>query len=92
MTTRSENTWVYALDRQICTGLFYLLSYMAFGCWADEVRFNSAVEWGQWDLPFGAVELTSNGSVQPVQTRKHNNAALEAVASAWSGRTRHWHY
>ena len=80
MITRSENTWVHALDRQICKGLCYLLSYMAFGCWADEVRFNSAVEWGQWDLPFGAVELTSNGSVQPVQTRKHNNAALEAVA------------
>ena len=46
---------------------------------ADEVRFDSAAEWREWDLPLGAVILTPRGVVQPLKMRKLTNAGLDAV-------------
>ena len=46
----------------------------------DELRFATAAQWRQWELPLGAVELTRAGSIRPVAVRRNNNAALDAVA------------
>ena len=46
----------------------------------DELRFDTAARWRQWALPLGAVELTRDGSVQPVAVRRNNNALQNAVA------------
>ena len=47
---------------------------------ADEIRFDSARDWRQWQLPLGAVELTADGRIQPVKVRKDINALLDAPA------------
>ena len=46
----------------------------------DELRFATAAQWRQWELPLGAVELTREGIIQPVAVRRNNNAVLDAVA------------
>ena len=46
----------------------------------NELRFATAAQWHQWELPLGAVELTRVGSIRPVAVRRNNNAALDAVA------------
>ena len=46
----------------------------------DELRFATAAQWRQWELPLGAVELTREGIIRPVAVRRNNNAALDAVA------------
>ena len=46
----------------------------------DELRFATAAQWRQWELPLGAVELTREGTIRPVAVRRNNNAALDAVA------------
>ena len=46
----------------------------------DELRFATAAQWRQWELPLGAVELTREGIIRPVSVRRNNNAALDAVA------------
>ena len=46
---------------------------------ADQLRFDTSRDWRQWQLPFGAVELSADGSIAPVHIGKQINAALNAV-------------
>ena len=47
---------------------------------ADQLRFSSARQWSDWQLPLGAVEVAPNGSVQPVRIQKGVDAVLDATA------------
>ena len=58
------------------TGLFLLCLPLTSS--ADQLRFDSARDWRQWQLPLGIVELTPDGSIEPVRIRKNINAALNA--------------
>ena len=46
---------------------------------ADQLRFSSARQWSDWQLPLGAVEIAATGSIQPVRVAKNTNAALDAL-------------
>ena len=46
---------------------------------ADQLRFDTAGDWRQWQLPLGAVELNPDGTIAPVRIRKQINAALDAA-------------
>jgi hypothetical protein len=48
--------------------------------WADQLLFDAARDWQEWQLPRGAVEITADGSLRPVRVRKDINAALNATA------------
>jgi hypothetical protein len=63
-----------------CLLALFLLQQPLF---AEQLRFDSASDWRQWQLPLGAVDLTEGGSIEPVRARKNINAALNAVA--WGG-------
>jgi hypothetical protein len=55
-----------------------LLLFLPWASDAEELRYASAADWRQWDLPLGAVEVTSAG-VRPVAVRKDINAGVDAV-------------
>lgn len=47
---------------------------------AEQLRFDSAAQWRQWDdIPIGVVDLTPGGIVQPVRIDKDINPALDAL-------------
>ena len=46
---------------------------------ADQLRFDTARDWRQWQLPLGAVELTPDGAIEPTRIRKVINAARNAA-------------
>ena len=46
---------------------------------ADQLRYDTARDWQQWQLPLGAVEVTPDGTVEPIRIRKEINAALNAA-------------
>ena len=46
---------------------------------ADQLRFSSARQWSDWQLPLGAVEVGPNGSIQPVRVTKNTDAARDAL-------------
>ena len=48
---------------------------------ADQVRYDSARDWRQWeDLPLGVVELTPSGSIQPILIEKGTDAVRDLAA------------
>ncbi len=46
---------------------------------ADQLRFSSARQWSDWQLPIGAVKVAPNGSIQPVRVTKNTDAARDAL-------------
>lgn len=44
---------------------------------ADELRYDSARDWRQWNLPLGAVELTPQGAIHPTRIEKGTNAVSD---------------
>lgn len=46
---------------------------------ADQLRFSSASQWSDWQLPLGAVEIAANGSIQPTRVVKNTDAARNAL-------------
>ena len=62
----------------LMAGIFLLALPLALS--ADQLRFDSAAAWRQWQLPLGAVELTSDGTIKPVEIRKNIDAILNAAA------------
>ena len=45
---------------------------------ADQIRYDSARDWRQWeDLPLGAVELTPQGVIQPTRIEKGTDAVRD---------------
>ena len=61
----------------LVTGI--LLLGLSLSLSADQLRFATAREWQQWQLPLGAVELTPDGTVKPVEIRKNINAVLNVA-------------
>ena len=57
------------------------------GLRAQQVRFDTAREWGEWNLPLGAVEVTPQGAIQPIRVRKNVNAVANAAAFGGGIRT-----
>ena len=46
---------------------------------ADQLRFSSARQWSDWQLPLGAVEIAPDGSIQPVRVTKNTDAVRDAL-------------
>jgi hypothetical protein len=46
---------------------------------ADQLRYSSARDWREWQLPRGAVEVMPNGSIQPVRIEKDIDATSDAL-------------
>ena len=44
---------------------------------ADQIRYDSARDWRQWNLPLGAVELTPSGLIQPTRIEKGTDAVRD---------------
>ena len=44
---------------------------------ADQLRYDSARDWRQWNLPLGAVELTPSGVIQPTRIEKGTDAVRD---------------
>ena len=44
---------------------------------ADQLRYDSARDWRQWNLPIGAVELTTRGVIQPIRIEKGTDAVRD---------------
>ena len=50
------------------------------GAWkagADQLRYDSAAEWSEWQLPLGALDLTPGGQIEPIRIRKD----IDAIAN-----------
>ncbi len=45
---------------------------------ADQLRFSAGRDWRDWQLPFGAVEVAPNGSIQPLRVTKNTDAVRDA--------------
>ena len=41
---------------------------------AEQIRFDSAGQWRSWELPLGAIELTPDGVIKPVEIRQNIDA------------------
>ena len=46
---------------------------------AEELSFDTAQEWNRWKLPLGAVQVTPEGRVQPLEVRKNVDAVTDAA-------------
>ena len=44
---------------------------------ADQIRYDSARDWRQWNLPLGAVELTPSGAIQLTKIEKGTDAVRD---------------
>jgi len=44
---------------------------------ADQIRYDSARDWRQWELPLGAVDLTTLGVIQPTRIERRTNAVRD---------------
>ena len=44
-----------------------LLLLFSISTAADQLRYDSARDWREWQLPLGAIEILPNGSLQPVR-------------------------
>ena len=62
------------VSRMACTGML-----IPWALSADQVRFDTAREWQSWKVPTGAVEITPDGRLRPVESRKEIKATLNAV-------------
>ena len=47
---------------------------------ADQLRYDSARDWRQWELPLGAVDLSSAGVIQPTQIERRTDAVRDLGA------------
>ena len=56
-----------------------LLLCLAAAAEADQLRFSSARQWSDWQLPLGAVEVAPDGSIQPVRVTKNTDAVRNAL-------------
>ena len=56
-----------------------LLLCLAAAAEADQLRFSSARQWSDWQLPLGAVAVAPDGSIQPVRITKNIDAVRDAL-------------
>lgn len=69
----------------VCPALILVVG-LQVAAGAEQIRFDSARQWREWDLPLGIVELTPSGLIQPVRIRKDVNAILDATDFAGSAK------
>ena len=62
------------VSRMACAGLLIPCALSA-----DQVRFDTAREWQSWRVPTGAVKITPDGRLRPVESRKQIKATLNAA-------------
>jgi len=67
---RGERVWRWG-------GVGFLL-WLSIGAGGEELRFDTAREWRQWQMPLKAVDLSPDGTIRPVRVNKNINAALNA--------------
>ncbi|MSR81730.1 MAG: hypothetical protein EXS58_02235 [Candidatus Latescibacteria bacterium] len=46
---------------------------------AEELSFDTAQDWNRWKLPLGAVQVTPEGRVQPLEVRRNVDAVTDAA-------------
>jgi hypothetical protein len=46
---------------------------------AEQLSFDTAQDWNRWQLPLGAVQVTPEGTLQPVKVRKNVDAVADAA-------------
>ena len=56
-----------------------LLPWLSAAATATELRFDTAQEWRQWQMPQRAINLSPDGIIRPVRVNKNINAALNAL-------------
>ena len=49
---------------------------------ADQIRYDSARDWRQWELPLGAVDLSVLGVIQPTRIERRTDAVRDLDAFA----------
>ena len=58
----------------ICYTAFVWIAALALWCGstlsAEQLRYDSARDWRQWELPLGAVDLTALGVIQPTRIER----------------------
>ena len=76
---RCTPTWLRAglVSTFLQAGCFFLCLPLILA--ADQLRFDTARDWRQWQLPLGAVELSADDTIAPVRISKGINAALNAA-------------
>ena len=47
---------------------------------ADQIRYDSARDWRQWELPLGAVDLSAFGTIQPTRIERRTDAVRDLGA------------
>ena len=57
----------------------FLLLCLVAAAEADQLRFSSARQWSDWQLPLGAVEVAPTGSIQPLRVTKNTDAIRDAL-------------
>ena len=72
-------TWPRAYIAFISSKAGFFLLCLPLVLSADQLRFDTARHWRQWQLPLGAVELSPDGAIAPVRIHKEINAALNAA-------------
>ncbi len=58
--------------RVACISLIF--GFISIPTQAQQVRYDSARDWRQWQLPVGAVDLLPEGTIAPTRIRKNSNA------------------
>ena len=56
-----------------------LLPWLSAAATATELRFDTAQQWRQWQMPQRAVDLSPDGRIRPLRVNKNINAALNAL-------------
>ena len=59
-----------------------LLLLFSISTAADQLRYDSARDWREWQLPLGAIEILPNGSLQPVRVKKTSTPPATPTTSA----------
>ena len=66
------------MNRPVLIALFISLSLtLSSRLEAEQIRYDSARDWRQWELPLGAVDLTALGVIKPTRIERRTNAVSD---------------
>ncbi|NKB66509.1 MAG: T9SS type A sorting domain-containing protein [Candidatus Latescibacteria bacterium] len=72
-----------ALQRRWLPALLLSLAGLALtDAGAQQLRFDTARQWGEWNLPLGAVTLTPQGVIEPIRIEKNIDPVKNVAAFA----------
>jgi len=66
--------------QRLLSGLLWAAASLPLAAGAEQLSFDTAQDWGRWQLPLGAVQVTPEGIVSPVLVRKNIDAVTDAAA------------